>query len=144
MNKRNLLTVLFIFVLINARSQPVMGYWKTIDDLTETPKSVLEIYEEGGGLSARVVDILVDGREDALCVKCEGEKKNKPIKGMTIFDDLKKLDENTFGAGEILDPETGKEYRVKIWIEPDKPDQLKVRGYIAFFFRTQTWRRVSR
>ncbi len=143
MNKSVLLCILFITGSVGVRAQSVLGYWKTIDDVTEKPKSILEIYEDEEGVSARVVEILVDGRKDALCVKCEGPRKNKPIKGMTIFDDLKRVDENTFGQGEILDPETGKEYRVKIWIDPESPDQLKVRGYIAFFYRTQTWRRVS-
>lgn len=141
---KKLLTFIFVFfVMTMMRSQSVVGYWKTIDDVTEKPKSVLEIYRDDKGLSARVVEILVEGKENALCVKCKGPRKNQPIKGMHIFDDLKKLDDYTYGGGEILDPESGKEYRVKIWIDPDKPDRLKVRGYIAFFFRTQTWRRVS-
>ncbi|WP_372973666.1 DUF2147 domain-containing protein [Muriicola sp.] len=135
---------LFLFLSMSGlRGQSVLGYWKTIDDVTDKPKSILEIYEEEDGLSARVVEILVDGRENALCVKCKGTRKNKLIRGMNVFEDLKKLDEYTYGEGEILDPETGKEYRVKIWIDPEKPDRLKVRGYIAFFFRTQTWTRVS-
>lgn len=143
MHKIYLTIILFLLGLSGLRSQSVLGYWKTIDDVTEKPKSILEIYKDEEGLSARVVEILVEGRENALCVKCKGHRKNMPIKGMNIFDDLKKLDEYTYGEGEILDPESGKEYRVKIWIDPDKPDRLKVRGYIAFFFRTQTWRRVS-
>jgi uncharacterized protein (DUF2147 family) len=143
MNKRTLLCILLITGVCTVRAQSVLGYWKTIDDVTEKPKSILEIYEDEQGVSARVVEILVDGRQDALCVKCEGTKKNNPIKGMTIFNELKQVGANTFGDGEILDPETGKEYRVKIWLDPDRPDRLKVRGYIAFFYRTQTWRRVS-
>ena len=143
MNRSALICILFITGVAGTRAQSVLGHWKTIDDVTEKPKSILEIYEDKEGVSARVVEVLVEGKEDALCIKCEGAKKNKPIKGMTIFDDLKRVDENTFGQGEILDPETGKKYRVKIWIDPETPDQLKVRGYIAFFYRTQTWRRVS-
>ncbi len=143
MRKEGLFLLLLFLVFSNLRGQSVQGYWKTIDDVTEKPKSILEIYEEEGGLSARVVEILVDGRENARCIKCKGLKKDRPITGMTIFEDLKKLDEHTYGEGEILDPETGKEYRVKIWMDPERPDRLKVRGYIAFLFRTQTWRRVS-
>ena len=143
MNKYPLICILCISWVLGVRAQSVLGHWKTIDDVTEKPKSILEIYEDEEGVSARVVEILVDGKEDALCIKCEGAKKNKPIKGMTIFDDLQRVDAHTFGKGEILDPETGKEYRVKIWIDPETPDLLKVRGYIAFFYRTQTWRRVS-
>jgi uncharacterized protein (DUF2147 family) len=143
MNKNLILFVVLLTALIDARGQSVLGYWKTIDDVTEKPKSILRIYKSDEGVSARVEEILVEGRKDALCVKCKGPKKDKPIKGMTIFNDLKKVDENTFGEGTILDPESGKEYRVRIWVDPKRPDRLQVRGYIAFFYRTQTWRRVS-
>jgi uncharacterized protein (DUF2147 family) len=40
-----------------------------------------------------------------------------------------------------MDPETGKVYDCKLWLEGDV---LKVRGYVAFFFRTQTWRREGK
>ncbi|MCB0765493.1 MAG: DUF2147 domain-containing protein, partial [Flavobacteriales bacterium] len=33
-------------------------------------------------------------------------------------------------------PETGKIYDCRLWSEDGA---LKVRGYVAFFFRTQTW-----
>jgi uncharacterized protein (DUF2147 family) len=32
-------------------------------------------------------------------------------------------------------------YDCKLWLEGDV---LKVRGYVAFFFRTQTWRREGK
>ncbi len=142
---RNILLPLLIFFLwfSDVSGQEIVGYWKTIDEVTEQPKSILEIYKEDEGLSARVVEILVEGREDALCIKCDGPQKNRRIKGMRIFNGLKKVDEDTYGEGEILDPETGKKYRVRIWLDSERPDRLKVRGYIAFFFRTQTWERVS-
>jgi uncharacterized protein (DUF2147 family) len=38
--------------------------------------------------------------------------------------------------GTIMDPDNGKVYDCKLWVEDGK---LKVRGYVAFFFRTQTW-----
>ena len=33
--------------------------------------------------------------------------------------------------------------RCKIWLNPDNPDELMVRGYWAFVYRTQTWQRVE-
>jgi uncharacterized protein (DUF2147 family) len=52
---------------------------------------------------------------------------------------LKELVRNgeEFTNGHILDPENGKVYRCKLWIEGKV---LKVRGYWGPFFRTQTWR----
>ncbi|WP_246019825.1 DUF2147 domain-containing protein [Muriicola soli] len=143
MNKRLFLFPVFFLMLMDLSAQSVLGLWKTIDDVTEKPKSILEIYEKDGELFAKVVEILVDGREDALCVKCKGPKKDQPIEGMIVFSGLQKIGENEYGDGTILDPESGKEYRCKIFINPENPNQLKVRGYVAFFFRTQIWRRVS-
>lgn len=45
-------------------------------------------------------------------------------------------DGDQWSGGEIPDPNNGKIYRCKIWVGDGN---LKVRGYIAFFFRTQTW-----
>ena len=59
----------------------------------------------------------------------------KPIVGLEIIRDMKK-DGDEYAGGDILDPENGKVYRCKIWVENGK---LMVRGYIAFLYRTQTW-----
>jgi uncharacterized protein (DUF2147 family) len=47
-----------------------------------------------------------------------------------------------YKGGEILDPENGKTYTCKIWLNEEDTDQLMVRGYVAFFYRTQTWERL--
>jgi len=39
-----------------------------------------------------------------------------------------------------MDPEDGKVYTAEIWVEEGK---LKVRGYVGFFYRTQTWLRAT-
>jgi uncharacterized protein (DUF2147 family) len=59
--------------------------------------------------------------------------------GMEILQDLIKSG-TEFTGGHILDPENGKVYRCKLWIEEGV---LKVRGYWGPFFRTQTWKRES-
>ena len=56
-----------------------------------------------------------------------------------IFD----ADDNEWDDGTILDPKNGTVYDCKLWLDEDNSNQLKVRGYVAFFFRTQTWMRVS-
>jgi uncharacterized protein (DUF2147 family) len=48
-----------------------------------------------------------------------------------------KKDDGEYVDGDILDPENGKVYRCKLWVEEGK---LQVRGYIAFLYRTQTWK----
>ncbi|QLE02575.1 DUF2147 domain-containing protein [Galbibacter sp. BG1] len=143
MNKKFLVTVFMaVLVGVSAQAQSVFGKWKTIDDETGKEKSIVNIYEENGKVYGKVVEILNKDRVDVVCDKCEGDKKNKKVLGMVIIEDLKK-DGDEYEGGTILDPEKGKEYKCKIWVDEDNSDILNVRGYIAFLFRTQEWHRVK-
>ncbi|THD67491.1 DUF2147 domain-containing protein [Robertkochia marina] len=133
---------LFIGGLASANAQSVFGKWKTIDDETGDPKSIVEIYEEGGQVYGKIVEILNKDRQDAKCTECDGENKDKPILGMVIIEGLEKEDD-AYEGGTILDPNKGKEYKCKIWVDEDNNNKLNVRGYIAFLFRTQEWFRVK-
>ena len=124
-------------------AQTIVGKWKTIDDRSGIEKSVLNLYMKGEKLYAEVVQILEKGREDAVCIKCEGELKDKPILGMKIFNGLERIGNNEYGRGTIFDPENGDSYRCKIWLNENNPNELMVRGYVAFFYRTQTWVRMT-
>ncbi len=131
-----------------ARAQAVAsspaGWWKTIDDDTGKAKSVVYIVEKDGVLTGMVVSIIPDPGKtpDPVCDKCEGERKGKPIKGMTIMWGLRK-DGDEWSGGRVLDPENGKTY--KCWVEVvDGGAHLKVRGYVgvSLFGRTQYWQRL--
>jgi uncharacterized protein (DUF2147 family) len=78
---------------------------------------------------------------DPVCDKCDPSdtRFKRKIIGMEIVRNLHK-DGNVYSGGDILDPENGKTYRSKIWVEGK---ELKVRGYWGPFFRTQTWQRVE-
>ena len=134
--------VIFLMAIGHLTAQTVLGKWKTIDDETGTTKSIVEIYEKNGKVYGKVRQLLEKGREDAVCIKCEGELKDKPVVGMNVVRGLKKKGKE-YSGGELFDPEKGKAYRGKIWLDPDNPNKLKVRGYIAFLYRTQTWLRVT-
>ena len=141
MNTKMLILIPFalMFFASNIYSQQqIVGKWKTIDDDTGEAKSIVEIYEKGGKYYGKIDEILVkeDGAEN--CSKCEGKFKNTPMKGVVIMNDLQK-DGNEYEDGTITDPENGKTYRCKIWIDEDDPNVLNVRGYIAFLYRTQQW-----
>ena len=125
-----------------AQSNSVIGKWKTIDDETGKPKSIVEIYEKSGKIYGKVVDILDAEKKKNLCTSCPGEDKNKPVMGLVIIKGLSK-DGDEYNAGKILDPVTGKTY--KCFLALDGSDKLKVRGYIglSLFGRTQTWQRVK-
>ena len=64
--------------------------------------------------------------------------------GMTIISGVKRGggDEPVWEGGEILDPNNGKVYKVRL--KPlDGGKALEVRGYVGPFFRNQRWLRVE-
>lgn len=124
-------------------SQSIVGKWKTIDDETGQPKSIVEIFERDGKFYGRIDSLIRKPGEDPdpVCDKCPDDdpRKDQKVLGMEIIKDMQ-LDDDEYSGGTILDPKKGKVYRCKLWIEDGN---LKVRGYIAFLYRTQTWYRVK-
>jgi uncharacterized protein (DUF2147 family) len=117
-----------------------LGKWKTIDDATKKPKSIVEIYEADGELQGKVVQLLDPKPDDPepKCKKCEGDLKDQAILGMRIMWHFKQ--DGT--GGRILDPDNGKIYKCKIALT-DGGKKLDVRGFIGISLlgRTQTWLR---
>jgi uncharacterized protein (DUF2147 family) len=142
MKKIVALTVLFFFAIICAQGQTVIGKWKTIDDETGKPKSIVEIYEESGKIYGKVVEILDEEHKNSVCSECTGEDRSKPILGMIVIKGLSKVG-NEYKKGKILDPKNGKTYQCFITLEGD--NKLKVRGYIGISLlgRTQYWYRAD-
>jgi uncharacterized protein (DUF2147 family) len=134
--------VVLIFLLAVApalAAESPVGKWKPVDEKTGKVQSEVEIYEQGGKIFGKIVSLTEPNDEKTgkpkTCVKCSGADKDKPILGLVIIRDLSPGGER-YKGGTIMDPEDGKVYRAEIWVEDGK---LKVRGYIAFFYRTQTW-----
>ncbi|EKF55733.1 hypothetical protein I215_05847 [Galbibacter marinus] len=133
----------FLVLFIGAvQGQTVTGLWKTIDDDTGVEKSIVEIYQQDGKIYGKVKEILNKDRADVVCDRCDGDKRNQPVQGMVIIEGMEK-DGNQYSGGTILDPEKGKQYKCKLWVDEDNPNILNVRGYIAFLYRTQYWKRVE-
>jgi|SRR5689334_15375702 len=127
-----------------AQSSPA-GLWKTIDDATRKEKSLVRIVEANGVYTGRVEKLLdPDSPKDATCKECSDDRKDKPVVGMTIIRNVKANaeDKAVFDGGDILDPNNGKVYRVRL--RPfDDGKKLEVRGYLGPFYRNQTWLRVE-
>lgn len=139
-----LLAALFAGSVIAADMTPI-GSWRTIDDKTGKPKSIVEISDAGGGkLVGKVAQVLNPERgPNPLCEACEGERKNKPIIGMTILWDVKQNGE-VWDGGTILDPDNGSTYGLKL-TPIENGAKLQVRGFKGFSWlgRTQVWDRVT-
>ncbi|MGH1440105.1 MAG: DUF2147 domain-containing protein [Cellvibrionaceae bacterium] len=140
-----LVGVLFSGQMLAQDTSSPIGQWKTIDDETGKPKSIIEIYDNNGELEGKIIELLNPSKPNPLCDKCEGERKNQAITGMVIIWGVTANEENTkWGGGKILDPKKGKIYKVKFSLK-DNGGKLKVRGYIGapLLGRTQVWERVS-
>lgn len=126
-----------------AQQASPIGQWRTIDDHSGKPRSIVEVYANADGtLSARIVRLLdLSKGANPMCDACRGALHGKPIVGMVIAWGLR-ADDGSWSGGRILDPDNGKEYSVKL--TPGKDGRtLEVRGYIGMpmLGRTQAWQR---
>lgn len=148
MMKKLLITSVLAFLpCVSGAVMPFTGFYQTIDDETNAPKSIVRIYEYLDGddveLAGRIVALYnVDGTIS--------ETLNNPTRvadavagapkmvGMDIiwgmeWDD----DDSKYEDGKIMDPKSGKVYSSVIW--QDSSTVLNVRGKIGPFGRTQKW-----
>lgn len=138
--KKSMFPISILFLITsNLYSQDITGTWATIDDNTGKKRSIVEVYKKDNKYFGKVVDMFLEPHEDPdpMCDLCSDDRQDEKIMGMEIIRNMEKAG-NEYTGGEILDPENGKVYRCKLWVEDGK---LMVRGYIAFFFRTQEWLR---
>lgn len=131
----------------NAQQVPTpSGIWVTYDDHTGAATSEVKVTESEAGLTGVIDKILDPLKAQAKCTLCEDERKDQPIQGMVFFRNVKVSTEAplTWDHGEILDPKSGKTYKVRIKLL-DNGQTLEVRGYKGsiFFGRTQVWKRLE-
>lgn len=135
------LFALLLLMPLGLHAQSITGRWVTIDDETGKRRSVVEITERNGKAYGRIVQLFRDPGEDPdpVCTKCptDDDRHGKKVVGLEIIRGLVR-DGEEWADGTILDPKNGSVYDCRMWLEDGT---LKVRGYVAFFFRTQTWHR---
>ena len=127
---------------LGAAADAPLGNWNTVDDKTGKVKSEVQIYDQGGKIYGKIVGLPEpndDRGKPKVCTKCQGADKDKPIVGLIIIKDLV-ADGGRYKGGTIMDPEDGKVYRAEIW--PERAE-LKVRGYLGPFYKTQTWTKAK-
>ena len=124
-----------------AQVQHIVGEWITVDDKTGEQMSVVKIFKATDGLYyGKIVELLV-GNQDEKCVACTGADKDKPVVGLIIIRGFQEKDGKLVGGdkGRVLDPDNGKFYYGKIWLEDGK---LILRGSLdkkGILGRSQTW-----
>ncbi|MEK9969872.1 MAG: DUF2147 domain-containing protein [Ferrovibrio sp.] len=144
---RNFIILAFFMLLPPGLAQAAdgaVGKWKTIDDETSAPRSIVEITEVSGELQGRILQIFYrpDEKPDPVCEACEGERKNQPVIGMTFLWGLKADGSSEWAGGNVLDPKNGKIYNAKATLT-EGGQKLRLRGFIGtpILGRTQIWLR---
>mgnify|MGYP003543120189 FL=1 len=141
MKKINFLLVLVLMSTSLLAQTPILGEWITVDDKTGEKMSVVSIYQaENGKYYGKIVGLLT-GSGDDVCTECTGEDHNKPIVGLVIVRDMQ-LKDGELRGGKVLDPDNGKFYYAKIYL--DKDGTLVLRGSLdkaGLLGRSQTWLR---
>jgi uncharacterized protein (DUF2147 family) len=145
---RHLIFFILCFIVKDLFAQsPPVGLWKTFDDESGKPKSLVRIVERQGRLNGSI-ERLLDPSDpiDAKCDLCPDDRRNQPILGLVILRNFGPSDGkmNRWEGGDILDPENGKIYRAHLTLSEDRR-QLDVRGYIGISIigRTQHWLRAD-
>jgi len=142
---RIIITVILLIIIspLTAAELSPVGLWKTIDDNSGQPRGLVRIREINGRFEGRIEKIFPKPGDDPApkCDKCDGTRHNQPVLGMTILSGVTKQGDE-YQGGEILDPETGKIYRVKMKLA-EGGMKLEVRGFIgvSLFGRSQIWLR---
>lgn len=145
MKKTAISLVVFFSSIFIMNAQSIAGTWRTFDEDSGKAKSEVKIFIKDGKAYGNIVKLYKEKGEDQnpTCTHGDDYRNGKKIIGMQIIKKLEK-DGNEWEADDaIFDPENGKTYDCKIWVDEDNKDLLQVRGYIGFLYRTQTWKRVK-
>ena len=130
--RKTMKKVIFSFFLammsVAGYAQSVVGKW-----VTEGGESQVEIYQEGNKLNGKIVWLKKgDGQLDTH--NPDKKLQSRKLVGTNILTGLTK-NEDKWEGGKIYNPKNGKTYKCSIWLEGNT---LKVRGYLAMFYETQT------
>jgi len=139
--RTGLLATLLLLSMMTTAESTIPGYWKSIDDQTGEVTAYWKLEVKDNQLLGYLVNYL-GMQPDNVCIECTGELQaffEQPISD-TAWLNLSKNRDGIWQDGYIIDSGKGEKYKAKVWIENGN---LKMRGYIGFFFRTQTWLRTD-
>jgi len=139
-------------------SDPVEGFWLSVDEKSGKATGGWEIYVSGDKLFGRVLSI-AGFPQDKKALRCKDSYQNFPVAGkvseMTVVGtpwlyNLAMDRPGVWSGGQVLDPDTGHVYKCKITFRPYDgrrfmADTLEMRGEIGLGIgRSQYWRKSTR
>ena len=139
--------MIFSMFSISAYADGIVGTWRYIDDKTGEAKGLVKIEKQSNGTFAGTA-LKATPRPGytpkEFCTNCPAPYTNKPIVGLQVISGLKTTDSVNYSEGRIIDPVSGKLYRLKGRVSNDGK-KLFLRGYlgVSAMGRSQTWLRVN-
>lgn len=136
------ITILFLITATLAKAQwqdNILGGWINGDH-----DGKVEIYKVGDKYYGKITWLREPNEEDGT-PKVDDENPDKakqsvPLMGLVILKNFTFKD-GFWQDGTIYDPHNGKTYDCEMWM--DGKDELKIRGYVYFVYRTETWTRAK-
>lgn len=118
----------------------VTGVW-----LVSAGDGYVQIFEEDGRYHGKTVGAPPgEGDPDAKDEhNPDPKKRDRDLLGIRILEGFEYDGDGEWVDGRAYDPDNGKTYDAKMWLE--EPDTLKLRGYIGISLigRTETWTRAG-
>ena len=132
----------FLLMAVTSKAQykdAIVGKWLSADG-----DGKVEIYKKGDKYYGKLV-WLKEPNEDNGTPKVDDEnpdasKRSTPLMGLVILKNFT-FEDGFWQNGTIYDPKNGKTYKCEMWM--DGKNTLRIRGYVAFLHRTESWTRSN-
>lgn len=129
-----------VMLTVNGASfaEDITGRW-----LTESKDAYVEIKADGNIFTGTIVGAPNGAKSERANTDSNNPDeslRSRPLVGLPILTDLKRIKSNLWKGGSIYDPNKGESYDCKVWIEDGV---LILRGYKGMFYLTSEWTRVA-
>ena len=134
-----LMLAMIILAKVYAATPVITGNWIILDDQTNKPYALAELFIIKNQLNGRFIKLLCE-KQQQICHHCPAPYNNSPLEGLVFMWNLQKLRHNKWGDGKILEPRSGKIYHVQVKYVRNK---LYVRSYVwtTLLGKTHIWKR---